>query len=163
MSYFIIIRGPLGCGKTTIAKELARRVNGKYISVDETLDEHQLTEDKEEGYIAQRSFITANEILQPVAKKYLDGNIPVIIDGNFYWESQVQDILARLDYPHSIFTLKAPLATCIERDSQRDTPHGGDAAKEVYAKVSTFDVGIRIDVTKQLSECISNIVSHLPK
>jgi len=34
MSYLVIIRGPLGVGKTTIAKKLTVRLEGKYFSVD---------------------------------------------------------------------------------------------------------------------------------
>jgi shikimate kinase len=34
MEYFVIIRGPLGVGKTTIAKRLAKQLNAKYISID---------------------------------------------------------------------------------------------------------------------------------
>ena len=34
MNKVIIIRGPLGSGKTTIAKEVARKLNAEYISID---------------------------------------------------------------------------------------------------------------------------------
>lgn len=42
MSYYIIIRGPLGCGKMTGAKALARRIKAVYISSDGLLAENGL-------------------------------------------------------------------------------------------------------------------------
>ncbi len=95
MTYLIIIRGPLGSGKTTIAKELAKKLNAKYFSIDDTIDENKLADDKEQGYISQKSFHTANEILIPQINKTLAQNIPVVIDGNFYWKTQIEDLLAK--------------------------------------------------------------------
>ena|SRR3989344_5568982 len=163
MSYYIIIRGPLGCGKSTLAERIAKAIKGEYVSIDKILDEHDLTKDKEAGYTSQRSFIKANEIVVPKAKKSLDKNILVIFDGNFYWKSQVDDLIKRLDFPHYVFTLKAPLSVCIERDSKRKKPHGKDAAQVVYAKTTEFDYGIIIDVTKPLDKVVKEILSYLPK
>ena len=84
MTYYIIIRGPLGCGKSTIAKKLSKILNAKYIAVDRVLDKHKLTGDKEDGYISQKSFIKANEITASKARKILDEDKIVIFDGNFY-------------------------------------------------------------------------------
>ena len=38
MERSIIIRGPLGVGKSTVAKAIAKKIGGAYISVDEVLD-----------------------------------------------------------------------------------------------------------------------------
>ena len=63
MIFYAIIRGPMGCGKSTIAERIAKKLKAKYIPMDPILDEHDLTTDKEAGYISQRSFIKANEIV----------------------------------------------------------------------------------------------------
>ena len=42
MEYCIIIRGPAGVGKTTIAKELARNLDADYFSFDEIMEENKL-------------------------------------------------------------------------------------------------------------------------
>lgn len=162
-AYFVIIRGPLGCGKSTIAKRLAEILNAKYISIDRVLDEHNLTKDKEAGYISQRSFIKANEIITPKAKKKLRSGIPVIFEGNFYWKSQIDDLIQRLDFPHHVFTLKAPLKVCIERDRQRGKTHGEDAARAVYKKSTEFNYGTVIDISKSLDKAINDILSCFPK
>jgi len=163
MSFYIIIRGPLGCGKSTVAERLSKILNAEYITVDRVLDEHDLTEDKEDGYISQKSFIKANKIIAPKAKRILDNGNPIVFDGNFYWRSQIDDLKKRLDFPHYVFTLKAPLEVCIERDRQRGQTHGADATRAVYKKSTGFDYGTTIDITKSLDECIDEIVSYLPK
>ena len=43
MSYYIIIRGPLGCGKSTISSLLAKKLDAEHISVDIILEENNLT------------------------------------------------------------------------------------------------------------------------
>ncbi|MFA6252684.1 MAG: hypothetical protein WCV69_00220 [Patescibacteria group bacterium] len=63
MSYYIIIRGPLGCGKSTISKKLAKIIGAKYFTVDRILDEYNLASDEEGGYVSQKSFKKVNEII----------------------------------------------------------------------------------------------------
>lgn len=162
MSYYIIIRGPLGCGKSTVAKKLAEKLNAEYFEIDRILDENNLIEDKEDGYISQRSFVKANEIIAPKAKNFLDKDKIVVFDGNFYWKSQIDDLIKRLDFPCYVFTLKAPLEVCTERDRNREKTHGEDAVRAVYKKSTEFDYGTVVDITKSLDEVISEIISYLP-
>ena len=161
MSFFIIVRGPLGCGKTTIAEKLAKSLKAEYIAIDRILDENNLEKDIESGYISQKSFIRVNEIVASKARQILESKKPVVFDGNFYWKSQIEDLVKRLGFPHHIFTLKAPLDICIERDKKRLKTHGEDAVRAVYKKSTEFDCGIPIDVTKPLDKCVDEILSHL--
>lgn len=161
-SYYLIIRGPLGCGKSTIAERISKILGAEHLSIDRILDEHNLTADKEEGYVSQKSFKKANELIAPKAKNVLDSGKPVVFDGNFYWESQIEDLIQRLNFPHYVFTLKVPLAVCIERDSKRTKTHGEDAARAVYGKSTSFEYGISIDGTKPLEKCVEQILSYLP-
>lgn len=164
MSYYIIIRGPLGSGKSTIAERLSQMLNGKYIAIDRILDQHSLTKDKEEGYVSQRSFLKANKIVIPEAKNFLKKNIPVIFDGNFYWKSQIENLVNKLNYPYYVFTLKAALEVCIKRDSKRKKTHGKDAVEAVYRKSTEFDYGIIIDIgNKIIDQTLKEILNHLPK
>ena|SRR3989338_1987205 len=161
MSYYIIIRGPLGSGKTTISKQLAQAINLEYISIDDILDEHNLTEDKEDGYISQRSFIKANEIVVQRAELFLENGTPVIIDGNFYWKSQIEDLFQRLPYPNYVFTLILPLKLCIERDSKRTKPCGRDATEAVFAKTTEFEYGICIDASQAVDRIFKEIIKEI--
>ena len=157
-AFYLIIRGPLACGKSTVSKELAKELNAEYIAVDRILDEHNLTKDWEDGYISQKSFLKVNEIVSERAKKLLNKNKPVIFDGNFYWKSQLEDLISRLNYPHYVFTLKAPVETCINRDEERGKTHGEDAARVVYKKSTSFEYGIPIETEgKSVEETLKKI------
>lgn len=162
MSYYVIIRGPLGCGKTTIAKELCSLIDAEYFSIDAALLlEHGLENDREDGYISQKSFKRANQLIVPKAKKVLAKDKPIVFDGNFYWESALEDLIQRLKYPHFVFTLQAPVELCIERDQGREKPHGKDAVFVVHKKTSEFDYGTVVDVDRPLEDCINDIHFHL--
>ncbi|MBT3349533.1 AAA family ATPase [bacterium] len=163
MSYFLIVRGPLGSGKSTICAALAQKIQGELFSIDKLLDENFLTEEKEDGYISQKSFLKANEITHDTAEKSLKSGTPVIFDGNFYWKSQIENLVQTLPFPHFIFTLKVPLKTCIERDKNREISHGEIAATVVYKKSTEFEFGNSIDATKSLENCVEEILEILPK
>jgi tRNA uridine 5-carbamoylmethylation protein Kti12 len=161
--FYLIIRGPLGCGKSTISEKLAKIIKAQYFAIDKILDEYTLTSDKEDGYVSQKSFKKVNEIITPEAINILKNKQPIIFDGNFYWKSQIDDLIDKLDFPHYIFTLKAPIELCVERDAKRDKTHGKDATQVVYKKSTEFTYGTEIDVSKNLDECIKEIISYLPK
>ena len=163
MGFYVIIRGPLGCGKSTIAEKVAKIIKAEYVSIDRVLDENKLTEQREDGYISQNSFLKANEIICQKIRPLLEKGARAVIDGNFYWKSQIDDLIKRLDFPCYVFTLKAPLKICIERDKHRVKTHGKDAAQAVYKKAVEFDYGIAIDVNRDLETCIKDILSHVPK
>ncbi len=154
----IIIRGPLGCGKSTISKILAKKIKAEYISVDRILEENNLGKEWEEGYISQKSFLSANKIIEKLVKKTNKTN--VIIDGNFYWKSQILDLEKRLGKLYT-FTLKAPLEICIQRDKSRKEICGEKAAKEVYKKVNEFDFGENVDITKPIEKCVEEILNKI--
>ncbi len=163
MAYYIIIRGPLGCGKSTIARELSKKLNAEHISIDNILEKNNLLKEWEEGYISQKSFFEANKIAVKEAKKLLDKGKIVIFDGNFYWKSQIDDLIARLNYSNHIFTLKAPLDLCIERELKRGNKLGMDAAEAVYKKSNSFTQGTIIDATQTISKIVKKILSYLPR
>ncbi|HIH11943.1 TPA: ATP-binding protein [Candidatus Woesearchaeota archaeon] len=163
MSFLIIIRGPLGIGKSTLAHHLAKKINAKIIAIDRVLDKHNLTRHKERGFISQKSFIKANVLMIPKIKAYFKKGFPVIVEGNFYWKSQIDDLLQRIKQPTFVFTLKAPLPLCIERDRTRSQTCGKDAARVVYKKSTEFKYGIMIDVSKRtITQSVKEIVRHLP-
>ncbi len=163
MSFYVIIRGPLGCGKSTLSKRLSKILNAKYVSVDKILEKYNLEDDWESGYISQRSFIKANEIISKKAERILKSGRTVIFDGNFYWKSQIKDLIKRLNFPYYVFTLKVPLEICIKRDKNRSQTLGEDAVITVYKKSTQFKYGTVINVNKPLEECIKKILSILPR
>lgn len=161
MSFYLIIRGPLGCGKSTISKKLADELGAEHIAIDSVLDENGLTYEKEEGYISQNNFKKANELIEPMAKKFLEAGVPVIFDGNFYWQSAIEDLTGRLAYPYTVFTMKVPLEICIQRDKERTKSYGEDAVTVVYNKTVGFSYGTEIDATGSIQDTLSKIKEFL--
>ncbi len=163
MSYYIIIRGPLGIGKTTVAKALAQKLEGAYISIDGLLAKHGLDKAAEGEYIPAENFVKANEMAMPDVKAHLNAGDIVIFDGNFYYKDPIEHLIQSLPGICYAFTLKAPLATCIARDSQRARVYGEGAATAVHNLVSRFDYGINIDTDgKTARQVVQDIIAHLP-
>ena len=164
MSYFIVIRGPLGVGKTTASKELARVLDGEHISIDILLEEHGLDRgDEDEGCIPAKNFVKGNEMIIPTIKRLLENGKVVILDGCFYHKEQIEHLNESLPYQHCVFTLKAPVEVCIERDKGRERVYGEDAARAVHWMVSMFDEGIVINTAgRTLKQTVEEITSHLP-
>ena len=72
MNYYIIIRGPLGSGKSTICEKLAQILDAKYIGMDEVLEKHGLDKMPPDApCISAENFIKANEIVLPEVKELL--------------------------------------------------------------------------------------------
>ena len=162
MSYFVIINGPLGCGKTTNAKELASALGAEYISLDLLLKENDLEDIEPDAGIRASSFIKALDIVIPDAKKLLTSETIVVFDGCFYHKDVLDHLVNSLPFQNYIFTLKAPLDVCIRRDKERETTLGEDAARAVYNLVSRHTFGQVIDNSGSPEETLKDILSYLP-
>ncbi len=164
MSYFIIIRGPLGCGKSTVAKRLAKELDASYISIDKALEKHKLDKvPPDEPSIPLKNLLEVNKLIFPKVKKDLENGKVVIFDACFYNKEVIEHLIENLNYPHYVFTLKVPVKLCIERDKERKRAYGEDAARAVHMMVSRFDYGIVIDATGTLKETLREIRKYLPK
>lgn len=156
MSYYVIIRGPAGVGKTTISKLLADKINADVINFDRVMDELGMDYVEGEKWIPLHKFMKADEMMLPKFKKDLEDGKNLILDGNFYHKEQIEDIINKLDFPNIVFTLKAGLKECIERDRTRENRLGDKAIGDVFALVSAFDYGINIDTQNKDPEQIVN-------
>lgn len=159
MNSLIIIRGPLGIGKTTIAKKLAKFINADYISIDEILSQNNLDQiDEKINCISESNFLKANDI---ISSKILN-NKSVVVDGNFYYQNQIEDLIKKIPFKSFVFTLTAPLEICFQRDSQRLNSYGKEATTAVYNLVSKFNYGQTIDTTTlTVEETIKTILSKI--
>lgn len=163
MSFYIIISGPLGVGKSTISKRLAKILDAEYVPIDPILEKHGLdkVEEGAEG-ISTKNFIKADNIILPKIKEKMKKGKNVIFDACFYQKEHIKHISKNLKYPHYVFTLKAPLKICIERDRKRRKNLGKDAATAVHYLVSKFDYGIVINTKdKNVNQTIKEILSYL--
>ncbi len=163
MSSFIVIRGPLGSGKSTLSKELARRLSATVISIDDVLDDNGLdTKPPDAPCIPAENLIKANEIVLPRVNTLLATGKIVIFDGCFYHNEVIEHLVQHLPYEDYIFTLKIPVELCIERDSKRNKCYGEDAARAVHSLVSQFDYGTTIDASGSIEDTLQHIISLLP-
>jgi len=160
LAFYLIIRGPLGAGKTTVSAGVAKAVAGRHIFIDEILEKYDL-EEWEEGYISERSFLRANEIAAGEAEFLLRRGTPVVFDGNFYHRRVLKDLEARLPFLHAVFTLRAPLSLCIARDCARTPTYGAEAAREVFEKTTSFDYGTVVDATGSVAEVVRTVLDHI--
>ncbi|MCC7433029.1 AAA family ATPase [Candidatus Peregrinibacteria bacterium] len=146
MKDVILIRGPLGIGKTTISKMLADKHQGRHISIDEVVDSIEVEfADDGSGGIPLAKFIKANEIILPKIRENIEQSILTIIDGNFYHLEQVENLKQTLPEINAV-TLKASVEECIDRDINRPKSYGEGAARAVHSMVSRFDYGEVIEV-----------------
>ncbi len=157
-TFLIIIRGPLGIGKSTISKALAKEINAEYISIDEVLEENNLDKIKGEC-IPSKNFLKANKLILIEIRDILKKR-SVIIEGNFYYKEQIEDLIKNSKSRYYIFTLKAPLEVCIERDKGRKKVYGEEAVKVVHGLVSRFDYGINIYTN---NKTIKQVVNEIKK
>jgi len=155
----IIIRGPLGVGKSTVARAVAENIGGIYISVDQVLEEYGLDKASDGEGIPLENFLKANELLLQETKQARKEGKPLIVDGNFYHKEQIEQLVQALGNETIAITLKAPVETCLVRDAGREKPYGEDATRVVHMFVSAFDFGTVIDTENQtMSETIQAVM-----
>ena len=155
MSYYIIIRGPAGVGKSEISKILTKNLKASKISIDSVMHKHKLDAIKE-GHISKQNFIQGNKIVIPKAVKLLKNNRIVIFDGCFYDRSQINYLIKNLKFPYTIFTMNATVDECVNRDKKRST--GGIGKKEVktvYKLVSKNKIGTEIDTSNKTVKVVA--------
>ena len=159
MEICIIIRGPAGVGKTTIAKKLARNLNADYFSFDAIMEENKLDTVIGDG-IPSENFVKANEIIIPMIMQ----KRRVVLDGCFYRKKQINHLSNKLKTKFYIFTLDANIAECLKRNQTRKNPMTGDNIKQVHNLVSEIKIGITINTSeKSIQQIVTEILSHLNK
>jgi len=159
MSYCIIVRGPAGVGKTTIAKKLTNLLRGVYISYDDIMRKNKIDLIEGDG-ISTENFIEANKIILAIIKQ----KDVVVLDGCFYREKQIEHLLRELKEKAYIFTLVADLKACLIRNEKRKNPMTKKAIIDVFKLVSKIDIGIKIQTDgKTIEETVETIMSKLSK
>jgi cytidylate kinase len=156
MVKIIVIRGPLGVGKTTVSKILAHNFQAEYISVDAILDDNNLA--PKDG-IPLENFLKANEIISDRVKK---SEKSFVVDGNFYYQEQINDLKNKFKDTILFFTLTSTLEKCIERDSKREKIYGEDSTRYVYMMTARIKEGVEIDTTDlSIEETVQKIAGKI--
>lgn len=158
----LIIRGPAGAGKTTLAQRLAGPLNAATFSIDEILAGKGLDQVKGES-IPLANFIEADKQLIPKARQALKDGKSVIIDGCFYHEQQLTHLLARLSGPRLTVTLTASLQECLKRNHQRQKPLTDEAVRAVYTLARKNAQGTPIDANGTPDAVAERILEELER
>lgn len=162
MAFFIILRGAAGVGKTTVGQELARALHGECLHIDKILEKNKLGYVIGEKLVPEENFFKINNLICPHIKKQLQQGTSVVLEGNFYHKSQIEDIAEKVGGRFFVFTLEASLEECVRRDAKRN-PIGRKRIMDVYKLVSSFDSGIIVDTNgKNPAEINKEIASYLP-
>ncbi len=164
MSYFVIIRGPAGVGKSVISRLVARKIHAETINFDKIMKELELDYIPGDKWIPLAKFLKADKIMMPKFKEKLERKKRIIFDGNFYHRKHISNLIDNLDLPNFVFTLKANLKECIKRDKTRGDKLGQQAIIDVFKLVSAFDYGIIINTNgKSPADIAKKILFCLPK
>jgi hypothetical protein len=82
--------------------------------------------------------------------------------GNYYYRSQINDLVRRLPGPVLAFTLQATLETCISPVRGRERVYGEDSAAWVYQQAARVKAGRRIETDgKTLEQVVLEILATL--
>jgi len=144
MSFFIVIRGPAGAGKSTIARQVAAKLGTHYVSFDDVLAAHGLDVIEGDG-ISAANFIKGNEQVLPEATAKLAAGVPVVFDGCFYRKEQLEHLESNLPGPHFVFSLQLPLEECLRRNRLRPAPMPDGAVSAVYKMVGAVEIGEAVE------------------
>lgn len=153
----IVIRGPLGVGKTTIAKLLAEKIEAEYISLDQIMKNNNL---EGEDSISVDNYLQANNIISKIIK---DSKKSFIIDGCFYHQKQIDNLKNK--FPNiTFFSLISSVEKCIERDSQRKKVYGKESARYVHMITTKIKEGHEVDNTNlSIPKTLDKILEILNK
>ena len=159
-AFYIVLRGPLGVGKSTVASALARRARADVISIDRLVDSLPDLEWKR-GYISLGSFLRTSRLAVARARPLLDKGRTVIFDGNFYWRTQIRDLERQLPYPHLVCTLSGSISLCLARDAMRQRPYGAVAVHAVHRRTMSFSYGTRFDARPPVGAIVARILARV--
>jgi shikimate kinase len=158
MKKLIVIRGPLGVGKTTVSKILSQNLHLEYLSLDKIIDDNHLVAPDTDG-IPLESYLKANEIILDLAHKSENS---FIIDGCLYYQEQIDDLIKKFENNVEIFTLTSHVDKCIERDSKRPKVYGEDSARFVHMVTTKIQAGHKIDNTDlTVEETVKKIMEKI--
>ncbi|MBI2984190.1 MAG: AAA family ATPase [Candidatus Kerfeldbacteria bacterium] len=160
----IIIRGPLGVGKSTIGRHLAADLSSLYVPLDDVLADHGLDRVPADAEcIPAENFLLVLRSLLPKLQQTVAAGQSVVVDACFYHREMIQFLDTHFPGQTAVFTLSAPVEICIARDRERSKSHGEDAARAVHDLVSRFTAGKKIDATKSKKSILQEIMKNLAR
>ncbi|MBN1246179.1 MAG: AAA family ATPase [Anaerolineae bacterium] len=166
--FVVILRGALGAGKATVAPALAERLSALRISLDDVLSTHGLDQVEEER-IPLRNFVRANALAMPAARQALSDGRPVIFDGSFYYEEQIDHLVdsllqtSDLEGPPIIVTLSTRLEIYLVPEGEGEAPDKTEVATVVHDPALQAEAGAPVDAVERLvAQVLAALAPYLP-
>jgi len=164
----IVLVGFMGCGKTTVAQELARRLACSSIDLDTFITE---THGSSPAQIIKRDGETTFRLIETSALEDLlkQPEVAVIALGGGAWTIPANRRLVENQNCLSIW-LDAPFELCWQRihhgDYQRPLAPDRETAQERYesrrADYALAELRVEVSVEKQMREILGEIISRMP-
>ena len=168
----VLMAGLPGTGKTTLARELARRVGGRVLSKDEF--RHAIFEPEEIEYSSRQDDFCLQLMLETAGYLLLrDRKKIIFLDGRpFSRRYQIENVLAFADSLHQPWRIlecicaKDIVKQRLSSDAKSREHPAGNRNYQLYLAVKSQFEAITvpktvIDMTQDLEECVSQALSPL--
>ncbi|MEK6963590.1 MAG: hypothetical protein AABX70_04130 [Nanoarchaeota archaeon] len=157
---YVLIRGPIGVGKTSVAKRFSNLLSldcypSFFIEFDRFRRELGIGEPT---YLNKRvgTFLLVERMNQLIQK----GSLPVV-EGVFY-EGNMNHLRRNITGLALLIKLMAPLDICIERDQRRTYPRGVERVVPVWNSLQhtvVSEVSINTE-TRTIEEIVDDVYLH---
>lgn len=154
-NFVVIIRGPIGVGKSTISELLERKLfNTVHVDVDKI--KHKLG-----GRPSKSRTLRAHQIARQRVRSLIKQKKNPVIEEIFRWDdySAMKKLIKNKNYNIVKVYLKASLDVLIRRDQTRTVKHKGyKMVKEFYKKIRPVDEDLNLDTSKMNKQ---SVVRHI--
>lgn len=159
MNSVIILRGPSGVGKSTIAHLIQEKLGKNWTVIDVDKFKHYMPMKEGQSNRAERSKI-AHDVSNFFAKQMYDKGYDVILEEMY--KKTYNDVLVEfLETNHMQYLkvyLDAPIDLVVERAKVREKEVPDDEIRRHFSEIEPYSDDFVIDTTKYSSEEAANLI-----
>lgn len=159
MNSVIVLRGPSGVGKSTIAHLIQEKLGKNWVAVDVDKFKHYMPMKDRQANRAERTKI-AHDVSKFFAKQMYDKGYDVILE-EMYKKAYNDAIVEFLEINNMHYLkvyLDAPIDLIIERAKAREKEVSDDEIRRHFSEIEPYADDFIIDTTKHSSEEVANLI-----
>lgn len=159
MNVILILRGPAGVGKSTVAKFIQERLGVNWVVLDVDVFKKYMQLKEGESNRAERSKI-AHDVSKFFAKEMYHKGYDIIMEEMYkkpYNDSMVA-FLKENDMNYLKVFLYAPVEVVVERGAHREKKPPADELRRHYAEIEPYEDDFTIDTTEHSSEEVADLI-----